>query len=102
MPPARVRHEALDLQPGQVLLFARAHGRASHAREEDRVAAEPGGAASTAAGTAASTIDGMAPLAAVVWHHWLSIVILVPSILIPVAIVVAYLFKVVAPRYGRR
>jgi hypothetical protein len=44
----------------------------------------------------------MAPLAAVVWHHWLSVVILVPSILVPVGIVVAYLFKVVAPKYGRR
>jgi hypothetical protein len=44
----------------------------------------------------------MAPFAAVVWHHWLSVVILVPSILIPVAIVIAYLFKIVAPRYGRR
>jgi len=44
----------------------------------------------------------MAPLAAVVWHHWLSIVILVPSVLVPVGIVVGYLAKVVAPRYGRR
>ncbi len=44
----------------------------------------------------------MAPLAAVVWHHWLSVVILVPSILIPVGIIVAYLFKIVAPKYGRR
>jgi hypothetical protein len=44
----------------------------------------------------------MAPLAAVVWHHWLSIVILVPSILVPVAVIVGYLVKVVAPKYGRR
>jgi hypothetical protein len=45
----------------------------------------------------------MAPLAAaVVWHHWLAILLLVPSILIPIGIVVAYLAKVVAPRYGRR
>jgi len=41
-------------------------------------------------------------LAAAVWHHWLSFVILVPSVLIPVAIVIGYLAKVVAPRYGRR
>jgi hypothetical protein len=41
-------------------------------------------------------------LAAAVWHHWLSFVILVPSVLIPVAIIVLYLAKVVAPRYGRR
>ena len=44
----------------------------------------------------------MAPLAAVVWHHWLSFAILVPSVLIPVGVVVGYLVKVVAPRYGRR
>ena len=44
----------------------------------------------------------MAPLAAVVWHHWLAVVILVPSILVPVGIVAAYLFKIVAPKYGRR
>ena len=57
---------------------------------------QAGGAGPTA------TIGRMAPLAAVVWHHWLSVVILVPSILVPLGIIVAYLFKVVAPKYGRR
>ena len=41
-------------------------------------------------------------LAAAVWHHWLSFVILVPSVLIPVGIIIGYVAKVVAPRYGRR
>jgi hypothetical protein len=46
----------------------------------------------------------MVPLAHTqyVWHHWLSFVILVPSIVIPIAIILGYLVKVVAPRYGRR
>lgn len=41
-------------------------------------------------------------LAAAVWHHWLSFFILVPAILVVIGVVVGYLTKVVAPRYGRR
>jgi len=70
------------------------------------VASRPGPAGPTVTGGRCAAAHGydrtMAPLAAVVWHHWLSIAILVPSVLIPVGIVVGYLAKVVAPRYGRR
>jgi hypothetical protein len=41
-------------------------------------------------------------LAAAVWHHWLSYFIFAPTLLIVVAILVGYVVKVVAPKYGRR
>ena len=41
-------------------------------------------------------------LAAAVWHHWLSFAVFVPSVLIPVALLLGYLVKVVAPKYGRK
>ena len=45
----------------------------------------------------------MVPLAHTqfVWHHWLSFLILVPSIVIPLAVILGYLVKVVAPRDRR-
>jgi hypothetical protein len=78
------------------------YNRAPHAGQEDRL-----NSGSCRAGRDCGAVPHgydrmMAPLAAVVWHHWLSIVILVPSVLIPVGILVGYLAKVVAPRYGRR
>jgi len=44
----------------------------------------------------------MLPLAAKVWHYWISIALLVPIVLVVVGIVLGYLVKVVAPKYGRR
>jgi hypothetical protein len=37
-----------------------------------------------------------------VWHHWLSFAILVPTLLVVIGIILGYLAKVVAPKYGRR
>jgi hypothetical protein len=43
------------------------------------------------------------PLAhANVWHYYLSIFLIVPTILVLIGIVVGYVYKVVAPKYGRR
>lgn len=45
----------------------------------------------------------VAPLATkYVWHHWLSFFIGFPVLLVVIAIIVGYLVKVVAPKYGRR
>ena len=41
-------------------------------------------------------------LAAKVWHYWLSWAMFVPFLLIILGIIVGYLVKVVAPKYGRR
>lgn len=41
-------------------------------------------------------------LAAKVWHYWLSIAIIIPVLLVVIGVIVGYLAKVVAPRYGRR
>jgi len=41
-------------------------------------------------------------LAAAVWHHWLSFFVFVPAVLIVIGVIVGYLAKVVAPKYGRR
>lgn len=40
-------------------------------------------------------------LAAKVWHYWISIFLVVPSVLLFIAIGVGYVMKVVAPRYPR-
>jgi hypothetical protein len=37
-----------------------------------------------------------------VWHYYLSIFLIIPTLLIVIGIVVGYLYKVVAPKYGRR
>ncbi|MHB8467378.1 MAG: hypothetical protein ACYDH6_06950 [Acidimicrobiales bacterium] len=37
-----------------------------------------------------------------VWHYYLSIFLIVPIVLIMIGILVGYLRKVVAPKYGRR
>lgn len=42
----------------------------------------------------------MTPVLAVIWHYWLAVAIFVPGIVLIVAIVIGYLKKVVAPRYG--
>ncbi len=45
----------------------------------------------------------MAPVAhAEVWHHYLDFFILFPTIARVAAIIIGYLAKVVAPKYGRR
>lgn len=46
----------------------------------------------------------MAPLllAAKVWHYWLSVAIIIPVLLVVIGVIIGYLRKVVAPRYGRR
>jgi hypothetical protein len=44
----------------------------------------------------------VAPIAAAVWHHWLSFFIFFPVLLVVIGIIVGYLAKVVAPKYGRR
>lgn len=41
-------------------------------------------------------------LAAAVWHHWLSFAIFFPVLAVCVGIVIGYVAKVVAPKYGRR
>jgi len=41
-------------------------------------------------------------LAAKVWHYWLSIAIIIPVLLVTIGIILGYLAKVVAPKYGRR
>jgi len=41
-------------------------------------------------------------LAAQVWHHYLSFFILFPVLVIVIGIIIGYLAKVVAPKYGRR
>jgi len=41
-------------------------------------------------------------LAAKVWHYWLSVAIIIPVLLVVVGIIIGYLHKVVAPKYGRR
>lgn len=43
-----------------------------------------------------------ADMVAVVWHSWLAVALAVPAILIVLAIIVGYLYKVVMPRYPRR
>jgi hypothetical protein len=51
----------------------------------------------------AAVLRAAVPLAkAAVWHHWLSLFIAFPVLVLIVAIVVGYLVKVVAPKYGRR
>ena len=37
-----------------------------------------------------------------VWHYYLSIALIVPILLISVAVLLGYVVKVVAPKYGRR
>ena len=37
-----------------------------------------------------------------VWHYWLSIAIIIPVLMVVVGVVLGYLRKVVAPKYGRR
>jgi hypothetical protein len=45
----------------------------------------------------------MAPLlAARVWHYWISVFLFVPTVLITIGVFVAYVIKVVAPKYTRR
>jgi hypothetical protein len=45
----------------------------------------------------------MAPvLAAKIWHYWISIALIVPTVAIVVGLGIAYLVKVVGPRYQRR
>jgi len=41
-------------------------------------------------------------LAAKVWHYWLSIAIIIPTLLVVAGVIFGYLKKVVAPKYGRR
>jgi hypothetical protein len=44
----------------------------------------------------------MRPMLAVVWHFWIAVAIVVPTILALIFIAVGYVAKVVAPRYPRR
>ena len=46
----------------------------------------------------------MVPLLATakVWHYWLSIAIIIPTLMVVVGVILGYLHKVVAPKYGRR
>jgi hypothetical protein len=37
-----------------------------------------------------------------VWHHWISLFLLVPGVILVVALAVGYLFKVEALKYPRR
>jgi hypothetical protein len=40
--------------------------------------------------------------AAKVWHYWISIFLIIPTVLVVLGILVGYLIKVIAPRYTRR
>ena len=44
----------------------------------------------------------MSPVLATVWHFWIAVALVIPSVLIPVGLIVGYLVKVVAPRYPKR
>ncbi len=37
-----------------------------------------------------------------VWHYYLSIFLIVPTVLLLIGLVVGYLYKVTGPKYGRR
>jgi hypothetical protein len=37
-----------------------------------------------------------------VWHHWISLFLLVPGVILVVGLAVGYLFKVEALKYPRR
>ena len=44
-----------------------------------------------------------APLAEdYVWHYWLSLFVAFPVLFAVIGIIIGYLVKVVAPKYGRR
>lgn len=38
----------------------------------------------------------------VVWHFWIGVALVVPTIGLTLAIIIGYLVKVVAPKYPRR
>ena len=44
----------------------------------------------------------MSPLLAVVWHFWIAVALVVPSILVVLGVVAGYVYKVVMPRYPKR
>ena len=37
-----------------------------------------------------------------VWHYYLSIFLIVPTVLLLIGLVVGYIYKVTGPKYGRR
>jgi hypothetical protein len=37
-----------------------------------------------------------------VWHYYLSIFLIIPTVLILVGLVAGYIYKVIGPKYGRR
>jgi hypothetical protein len=39
---------------------------------------------------------------AVVWHFWIAVALVVPAILLSIAVLVGYVYKVVLPKYPRR
>lgn len=39
---------------------------------------------------------------AVVWHFWIAVALVVPAILLCIAVLVGYVYKVVLPKYPRR
>ncbi len=39
---------------------------------------------------------------AVVWHYWIAVALAIPAILLVVAVVVGYLYKVKMPQYPRK
>jgi hypothetical protein len=43
----------------------------------------------------------MTPVLGVVWHFWIAVALVIPSILLIIGIIVMYLRKVEMPRYPR-
>jgi hypothetical protein len=41
-------------------------------------------------------------LAAVVWHYWLAVALIIPAVLLAVITIVNYIRKVEGPRYPRQ
>ncbi len=39
--------------------------------------------------------------AAPVWHYWIGVAVFLPAMLVTIALVVSYLRKTQAPKYGR-
>ena len=44
----------------------------------------------------------MTPILSVVWTFWIAVAIVIPTILLILGIVGAYVYKVVMPRYPKR
>lgn len=81
----------VDVQPGQVLRPARADDGASYTGPKDRVAPDWREGRSN-----------LVVMLAQVWHHWISLFLLVPAVILVVALGIGYLVKVESLKYPRR